>query len=129
MSDWVNEWTELKTPLRVMKVPRMGRRKVPSTRLSVQSLRTFLRSCTIVEWMKAVAVSQGRNDAFSTGSQAQYPPQPRTAYAHQEPRMIPTERKVHGIKVQRRRVVVQASPSSPRNRAATAIPNGIVIPT
>ena len=30
MSDWVNEWTELKTPLRVMKVPRMVSRKLAS---------------------------------------------------------------------------------------------------
>ena len=37
------------------------------------------RSCTITEWRKAVAVSQGRNEAFSTGSHAQYPPQPSTS--------------------------------------------------
>ena len=29
------------------------------------------RSCTITECTNAVAVSQGRKDAFSTGSQAQ----------------------------------------------------------
>ena len=36
------------------------------------------RSCTITECSSAVAVSHGMNAAFSTGSQAQYPPQPRT---------------------------------------------------
>ena len=71
ISDWVNECTELKTPLRVMKVPRMVRRKLASDRLNVHSFRMCLRSCTIVEWRNAVAVSQGRNEAFSTGSQAQ----------------------------------------------------------
>ena len=34
---------------------------------------------TIVEWKKAVAVSQGRKPAFSTGSQAQNPPQPSSS--------------------------------------------------
>ena len=33
------------------------------------------------EWMKAVSVSQGINEAFSTGSQAQYPPHPSSVYA------------------------------------------------
>jgi hypothetical protein len=30
-------------------------------------------------WRNAVAVSHGMNEAFSTGSHAQYPPQPRTS--------------------------------------------------
>ncbi len=71
IADWVNECTELKTPLRVMKVPRMVRRKLPSDRLNVHSFSVCRRSCTIAEWRKAVAVSQGRNEAFSTGSHAQ----------------------------------------------------------
>jgi hypothetical protein len=54
-----------------MKVPRMVRRKHPRDRLTVHSFRVCRRSCTIAEWRKAVAVSQGRKDAFSTGSQAQ----------------------------------------------------------
>ena len=33
--------------------------------------------------------SQGRNDAFSTGSQAQNPPQPSTWYDHQAPSRMP----------------------------------------
>ena len=71
MSDSVKECTELKTPLRVMKVPRMVRRKLPRDRLSVHSFRVCRRSWTIAEWRKAVAVSQGRKEAFSTGSHAQ----------------------------------------------------------
>ena len=40
-------------------------------RVRFQVLSIPRRSCTITECRKAVAVSQGRNDAFSTGSQAQ----------------------------------------------------------
>ena len=46
-------------------------RKVASARLMVHRRSIFLRSCTMVECMNAVAVSQGRNEAFSTGSHAQ----------------------------------------------------------
>ena len=71
MSDWVKLCTELKTPERVMNVPMMVSTKLPSASASVHSLSDFLRSSTMVECMKAVAVSHGRNDAFSTGSHAQ----------------------------------------------------------
>ena len=71
MALWVKEWTELKTPERVMKVPRIVSRNDASTSVTVQPLRTPLRSISRAEWSAAVAVSQGRNDAFSTGSQAQ----------------------------------------------------------
>ena len=71
MALWVKEWTELKTPERVMKVPRMVSRKVARTRVAVQPLRISLRSTSSAECRAAVAVSQGRKDAFSTGSQAQ----------------------------------------------------------
>ncbi len=39
-------------------------------------------------------MSQGINDEFSTGSQAQYPPQPNSLYAQYPPKIIPAERKV-----------------------------------
>ena len=68
---WVNEWTELKTPDRVMNVPRMVSRNVAITSVTVQPLSTPLRSVRIAECTAAVAVSQGRKDAFSTGSHAQ----------------------------------------------------------
>ena len=76
---WVKECTELKTPDRVMKVPRMVSRYVARTRMTVQPLSTPFRSTSMAEWSAAVAVSQGKNEAFSTGSQAQYPPQPSTS--------------------------------------------------
>jgi hypothetical protein len=36
-------------------------------------------SCTITEWRKAVATSQGIRAAFSTGSHAYQPPQPTSS--------------------------------------------------
>ena len=79
MGDWVKLWTELNTPERVMNVPRSVRRKVAITSVMVQPFRCSRRSITMLEWMNAVAVSQGIKLAFSTGSHAQYPPQPRTS--------------------------------------------------
>src|SRR6202023_3426103 len=82
--------TELTTPLRVRNVPRMQSRKVQKTS---QTFQTFIMprfSCIITECKKAVPVSQGSSEAFSTGSQPQYPPQPRTEYAQCAPRKIPT---------------------------------------
>src|SRR5437773_3790281 len=71
ISDLVNEWTEEMTPLRVMKVPRIESRKVMITRERFQTRSIFLRSSIMTECRKAVAVSQGMREAFSTGSQAQ----------------------------------------------------------
>ncbi len=71
MALWVKEWTQLKTPERVMKVPRIVSRNEPRTRVTVHPLRTPLRSESSAEWSAAVAVSQGSSDAFSTGSHAQ----------------------------------------------------------
>src|SRR5450759_2235363 len=71
--------TELTTPLRVRKVPRMHSKKVENTS---HTFHTFIMprfSCIITECKNAVPVSHGNREAFSTGSQAQYPPQPRTA--------------------------------------------------
>ena len=42
--------------------------------------------------------SHGSSDAFSTGSQAQNPPQPSTWYDHQAPSTMPTVRKVQASK-------------------------------
>ena len=79
MSDSVKAWTELMTPERVRNVPRIVRQKVAMTSDRFQTRSIPRRSCTITEWMNAVAVSHGSRDAFSTGSQAQYPPQPSTS--------------------------------------------------
>jgi hypothetical protein len=53
--------------------------KVTITREKFQTFIIPRRSWIIVEWKKAVAVSQGRKPAFSTGSQAQNPPQPSSS--------------------------------------------------
>src|SRR5207247_2699601 len=62
--------------------------------------------------------------AFSTGSQAQYPPQPRTSYAQRPPRRLPTDRKNHEVRAQRRVVRIHTSPSLPVARAAIAKAKG-----
>src|SRR5262249_25239689 len=79
MLDSENACTELMTPERVRNVPRIVRQNVAMTSDRFQTRSIPRRSCTITEWMNAVAVSQGNSDAFSTGSHPQYPPQPSTA--------------------------------------------------
>jgi hypothetical protein len=79
MPDSVNECTESRTPERVRNVPRMVSEKVASSSDRFQTRSIPRRSWTITEWMNAVPVSHGRNDAFSTGSHAQKPPHPRTS--------------------------------------------------
>ena len=71
MADCVNEWTLATMPDRVRNVPSSVSTNVAVTSATVQILRPPRRSATIAEWMKAVAVSQGRSAAFSTGSQPQ----------------------------------------------------------
>ena len=78
MEPWVKECTEPMMPERVRKVPNRVRPKVRMMRERFQSFSMRRRSWIITEWRKAVAVSHGMNAAFSTGSHAQYPPQPRT---------------------------------------------------
>src|SRR5262245_6660722 len=69
--DLVKECTEETTPLRVMKVPKMDRQKVIRMSRTFQTFIIPFFSWIITEWMKAVMVSQGIREAFSTGSQAQ----------------------------------------------------------
>src|SRR2546428_6998867 len=71
MSDLVNEWTDEMTPLLVMKVPRMARRKLMMTSDRFHTRSIFLRSSIITECRKAVQGSHGMSEAFSTGAQAQ----------------------------------------------------------
>ena len=74
----VNECTDTSTPERVKKVPRMVRLNVARRSERFQT-RSIARRCwTMAECKKAVAVNQGSKAEFSTGSQDQYPPQPRT---------------------------------------------------
>jgi len=58
-------------PLRVIKVPRMVRAKVAWMSTWFQRFKRPRFSCMMMEWRKAVAVNQGRKEAFSTGSQPQ----------------------------------------------------------
>ncbi len=71
--------TDCTMPERVMKVPKMVRKKVRMTKTKVHRRNSPRRSCTFIECSIAVAVNQGSRPAFSTGSQAQNPPQPSTS--------------------------------------------------
>ena len=79
MPDSVNACTESSTPERVRNVPRIVSANVAHSNVRFQTRNIPRRSCTITECRYAVPVSHGRNDAFSTGSHAQAPPQPRTS--------------------------------------------------
>src|SRR6187551_1777266 len=86
--DCANACTLEITPLRVMNVPKIESRNVETTSVTFH-LRSIPRfSCTMIECRNAVPVSHGRNEAFSTGSQAQYPPQPSSEYDQRAPRRI-----------------------------------------
>src|SRR5581483_7179103 len=100
MEDCAKACTELMTPLRVRKVPRIASQNVSKTSHMFQIFSIPHFSCIITECRNAVPVSHGIREAFSTGSQPQYPPQPRTEYAQCAPRKIPTVRKPHVIIVQ-----------------------------
>src|SRR5690242_1287875 len=78
IEDCAKACTELTTPLRVRKVPKMESRKVEKINHMFQTFSMPRFSCIITECRKAVPVSHGIRDAFSTGSQPQYPPQPST---------------------------------------------------
>src|ERR1700716_2081452 len=78
MLDCAKACTELTTPLRVSSVPRMQRKNVQNTNHTFHTFIIPRFSCIITECRNAVPVSHGSSDAFSTGSQPQYPPQPST---------------------------------------------------
>src|SRR3954464_11855941 len=67
----------------------MQRKKLAATREAVQYLKMPRRAVRMAEWIRAVPVNQGKMLAFSTGSHAQYPPQPSSTYAHSAPSTIP----------------------------------------
>ena len=71
MLDCAKACTELTTPLRVRKVPRMHSKNVEKTSQTFHTRSIPRFSCIITECRKAVPVSQGISEAFSTGSQAQ----------------------------------------------------------
>src|SRR5215471_16867642 len=110
MCELAKACTELTTPLRVRKVPSMHNKKVQNTS---HTFHTFIMprfSCIITECRKAVPVSQGSNEAFSTGSQPQYPPHPSTAYAQCAPSKIPSVWKHQAIIVHLRVRWIHFSP-------------------
>ena len=71
MPDSVKACTDSSTPDRVMNVPRMVSENVAQSSERFQTRNIPWRSWTMTEWRYAVPVSQGRKEAFSTGSQAQ----------------------------------------------------------
>src|SRR6185312_14908050 len=129
IEDWANAWTELTTPLRVRNVPRMESMNVQKISHTFQVFSMPRFSCIITECRNAVPVSQGSNDAFSTGSHPQYPPQPRTEYAQCAPRKMPQVRKHHVTIVQRRVIWIHFSPGYFMISAPNAKANGTANPT
>ena len=68
--------TEVRTPERTMKVPISENPKARMARRIVHAFRASRFSTTMAECSSAAEMSHGMNDAFSTGSQNQKPPQP-----------------------------------------------------
>ena len=71
MFEVAKAWTDEITPLRVRNVPKMDRLKVSMISSMFQIFSMPFFSWIITECRKAVPVSQGISEAFSTGSQAQ----------------------------------------------------------
>src|ERR1700745_2254654 len=86
MDDCAKACTELTTPLRVRKVPKIESRNVEKISQTFQVFSMPRFSCIITECRNAVPVNHGISEAFSTGSQPQYPPHPNTEYAQCAPR-------------------------------------------
>ena len=86
-------------------------------------------SCTMIECRNAVLTSHGNSDAFSTGSHAQYPPQPSSTYAHHIPSTIPIVLKNHASSAHRLTAASHSASSRRVSSAAIAKANGIDVPT
>ena len=71
-----NACTDVSTPERTRKVPSSESEKVKIARNTVQILKRPRFSVTASECIRAVPVSHGMREEFSTGSQAHQPPQP-----------------------------------------------------
>jgi hypothetical protein len=69
-------WIEERIPERTRKVPTIALHPVARIRDMFQTLSIPRFSWIMLECRNAVARSHGISAAFSTGSQAQYPPQP-----------------------------------------------------
>ena len=64
-------WIEFRMPLRTRKVPMIASVPVAHTSETFHTFSIPRFSWIITEWRKAVAISQGIKEAFSTGSQPQ----------------------------------------------------------
>src|SRR5438105_8737621 len=117
MDDCAKACTELTTPLRVRNVPKIESMKVAKISHMFHTFSMPRFSCIITECRKAVPVSQGSREAFSTGSQPQYPPQPSTEYAQCAPRKMPQVRNIHVTMVKRRVMWIHFSPGTRMIRA------------
>src|SRR6185503_12763911 len=76
MFDSVKECTDVRTPERVRNVPKIESSNVRTMSATFHVFIMPRRCSTITECRKAVPTSHGIKEAFSTGSQPQYPPQP-----------------------------------------------------
>ena len=112
-----------------MNVPKMVRKNVVMISETFQIFIIPRRSWIMIECRKAVAVSQGKKPAFSTGSQPQKPPQPSSSYAHNIPSVRPIDRKNHAPSVHLRTDAIQVSSSWPEISAPIANANGMLMPT
>ena len=72
------EWTEVSTPDLTINVPKREREKPKIESRIDHEYNFFLKSVTIIEWINAVAISQGIKATFSTGSQNHQPPHPNS---------------------------------------------------
>ena len=85
-----------------MNVPKMVRKNVMMTSDKFHVFIVPRCSWMIAECRNAVAVNHGISPAFSTGSHAQYPPQPSSSYAQRPPRIRPSERNPKQISIHTR---------------------------
>src|SRR5580658_7125965 len=120
--------TEFTIPLRVSMVPKMHRKNVVETSTTFHTFIIPFFSCIITECRNAVAVIHGSSDAFSTGSQPQYPPQPKIEYAQFIPSSTPVVWNIHTARVQRRVVWIHSSPGCLVISDAIAKANGTMNP-
>src|SRR3954453_8145650 len=126
---WPNACTDCTMPDRVMNVPKMVRKNVVMISDTFQIFIIPRRSWIMIECRNAVAVSQGRKPAFSTGSQPQKPPQPSSSYAHSIPSVSPIDRKNQAPSVHLRTDAIHVSSSWPEISAPIPNANGMLMPT
>src|SRR5207249_421873 len=101
-----NEWTDASpsTPERVRNEPYSTSAYASSVIAMFVLMSPPVRFCVSMVCEAATVISHGSRLAFSTGSHAQYPPQPSVSYAQKPPSMTPNPStiaapSVHGIEV------------------------------